>query len=152
MACADLRQPSSGVQTCGLLRPTCAEALDAEGVTSPAIVLTSAPLQRPPAKREAPERRLGQSHDVSDSSRIPAAFSWIGIEHQGVPAGLKLFSKRIAADPSGRAPPHDGSDDASRTTEAHHPTRDDVRFRNTGVDRRMAVMGAQPKVRFCARS
>jgi hypothetical protein len=142
MACADRRQPSSGVQTCRLLRLKCVEALDAEGVTSSAIELTSAPLQRPPAKREAPEWRLGQSHDALDFSRIPAAFSWIGNEHQAPPAGLMLFSKRIAADPSSRAPTHDGFYDASRTSEAHHPIRDDIRFRNTGADRRMAVMGA----------
>ena len=90
----------------------------------------------------APERRLGQSHDVLDLLQIPAAFSWIGTERQAPPAGLKLLSERRAADPSGRPPPYDESYNASRTSEAHHPTRDDVRFRDTGVDRRMAVMGA----------
>ncbi|WP_128083449.1 MULTISPECIES: hypothetical protein [unclassified Methylobacterium] len=66
-------------------------------------------------------------------------------------AGLTLFSERIDAHPPSHTPLLDTFNDASRTSEDHHPPRDDVRFWDTGADRRMAVTGAKPNVRFCAK-
>jgi hypothetical protein len=67
-----------------------------------------------------------------------------------VPAGPTLFSERIDAHPPSYTPLPNTFHDASRTSGLHHPARDDVRFRETDVDRRMAVTGAKPNGWFDA--